>query len=271
MTRLESDDEVRQALLARKQRLGGKAAPASGQPAAAPVESDTQPERPVQRPPMALLCILDDGKHDGEWIRLRADRTVLGRTEGDVRIPHDLMMSARHAEIVRHKVQSGYRWHLTDLQSTNGTFVRIGSTILRHGNELLIGAGRYRFEAASAPATELHPAPVPPQGTLGWQGESLSALVPCLVELTPSGPGRRFPLSLPEYWIGRDANACAIARPEDPLTNPRHAWLYRDAKGQWHVENNKSLNGLWLRVEQIPLEGACQFRLGEQRFLLRVL
>ena len=81
----------------------------------------------------------------------------------------------------------------------------------------------------------------------------------------------RFALSLPEYWIGRDATSCAIARPDDVLVNARHARLYRDTKGQWHIENNKSLNGLWLRVvEPLPLAGACQFRVGEQRFLFRV-
>jgi FHA domain len=41
-----------------------------------------------------------------------------------------------------------FRWHLTDLQSTNGTFVRIGNALLRHQQELLIGSRRYRFDAA---------------------------------------------------------------------------------------------------------------------------
>ena len=46
--------------------------------------------------------------------------------------------------------------------------------------------------------------------------------------------------------------------------------IYRDGKGQWHVENNKSLNGVWLRItEAMPLGGVCQFRVGEQRFLFR--
>src|SRR5262245_61240417 len=148
-TRLESDEEIRQALLARARRAAGKQARAPEQPAAA--ESDARPERPSLRPPMALLCILDDGKAEGEWVRLRGDRCVIGRTEGDVRIPHDGQMSGRHAEISRQKGPKGYRWLLTDLQSSNGTFVRAGSTVLRSGNELLIGQGRYRFEAGGAP------------------------------------------------------------------------------------------------------------------------
>ncbi len=99
----------------------------------------------------------------------------------------------------------------------------------------------------------------------------IQAPVSSFVEITPAGPVNRFALTLPEYWIGRANPPCAIARPEDVLDNAQHARLYRDAKGQWHIENNKSLNGLWLRItDPMPLGAACQFRLGEQRFLFRV-
>src|SRR5439155_19569987 len=60
------------------------------------------PYRPTQRPPMALLCILDDGSDEGEIVRLRADKYTLGRIEGDITIPHDALISARHAELFRH-------------------------------------------------------------------------------------------------------------------------------------------------------------------------
>jgi pSer/pThr/pTyr-binding forkhead associated (FHA) protein len=272
-TRLESDEEIRQALQARRARLAARAQvtpPGAQAPAAGPAEVEAQAERPVLRPPLGMLCVLDDGKHDGEWVRLRADRTVIGRTEGDVRIPHDGLVSGRHAEIVRQCVQNGYRWFLVDLQSTNGTFVRVSSTFLRHHNEVLIGSGRYRFEAAGA-AAAVDPPGTPPQATQPWSGAPVRALVPSLVEITPTGPVNRFMLTLPEYWIGREAPACPIARPDDVLANARHARLYRDARGQWHIENNKSLNGVWLRVtEPMPLGSGCQFRLGEQRFIFRV-
>jgi pSer/pThr/pTyr-binding forkhead associated (FHA) protein len=267
-TRLESDEEIGQALQARRARLAGSEAPTRpGAPAAAEVEP--QPERPVERPPLALLCLLDDGKADGEWVRLRADRTVLGRTEGEVRIPHDGQISGRHAEIVRQRASGGYRWLLADLQSTNGTFVRIGSSVLRHENELWIGGSRYRFETGAAPEAVAE-ADAAQGTTRAWSTEPIRALVPSLVEVTPAGPAQRVPLTLPEYWIGRDGQRCAIARPDDVLLNARHARLYRDPKGQWHIENNKSLNGLWFRItEPMPLGSACRFRLGEQQFLFR--
>lgn len=219
-----------------------------------------------------MLCVLDDGSRYGEWLRLRADVTVIGRSEGDVRIPHDAAISARHAQIIRQRGPQGYRWVLADLQSTNGTFVRVGSTYLRHENEILVGGGCYRFEAGSASAPAANSPEAPPQSTRPWSGvvPPVRSLVPSLVEVSPAGPLNRIPLTLPEYWIGRDAEACAIARPDDILAGARHARLYRDAKGQWHVENNKSVNGLWLRiVEPVVLNVACQFRLGEQQFIFR--
>jgi pSer/pThr/pTyr-binding forkhead associated (FHA) protein len=185
-----------------------------------------------------------------------------------LRIPHDGAVSGQHAELVRQRLASGFRWFLVDLKSTNGTFVRIGSTPLRHEYELLIGTGRYRFEAAAAAVPS--PSGTPTQTTQAWSGAP-HALVPSLVEMGPAGPVRRLNLTLPEYWIGRDAKSCPIARPDDVFVNARHARLHRDAKGQWHIENNKSLNGLWLRImEPMPLGSACQFRMGEQRFIFRV-
>ncbi len=265
MTYLESDDEIRQAIQARQ---AGKAKP--GQAKAATADDGVRREQPQDRPPMAMLCILDDGKADGEWLRLRADRFLIGRTEGDLRIVHDSMMSSRHAEILRERAGGGYRWLLKDLNSTNGTYVRVGSTVLVDQAEFIIGRGRYRLELAAgglAPTTD-EPGLLA-GGTVAWSDESPRSPAPTLVEIAPGGSGQRIPLSQAEYWIGRDRNTCQIVRPEDLLVNARHARLYRDPKGLWRIENNKTLNGLWLRIEQIGLTASCQFRLGEQRFLFR--
>jgi pSer/pThr/pTyr-binding forkhead associated (FHA) protein len=91
-----------------------------------------------------------------------------------------------------------------------------------------------------------------------------------LLELTPQGEGRRWPLVAAENWIGRDP-ACAIALKDDILLNPRHARIHRDAKGRWLLENNKSHNGVWLRTEHVAIDGTCEFQLGEQRFVVRIL
>jgi hypothetical protein len=270
-TRLESDEDIRQALLARRAKKGPPGAPSKAPPAAR-AEIEPQAERPVLCPPTALLCLLDDGQSDGEWVRLHGDVTIVGRTEGIIRIPHDGLVSGRHAEICRQRGPNGYRWVLADLQSTNGTFVRIRNTVLHNENEVIIGSGRYRFEAGMSVAAAGAPPPVAPQTTQPWADAApVRSLVPSLVEMSPAGPLNRFTLTLPEYWIGRDSKTCPIARPDDVLVNARHARLYRDPKGQWHIENNDSLNGLWLRIcEPTVLAGACQFRMGEQQFIFRV-
>src|SRR4051794_4847782 len=61
VTRLETSDEVHRAL------RGDVPAPA--QPTSAKLR--TPVVRPAQRPPVALVCALDDGStSDGEWLRL---------------------------------------------------------------------------------------------------------------------------------------------------------------------------------------------------------
>jgi pSer/pThr/pTyr-binding forkhead associated (FHA) protein len=223
---------------------------------------------------MALLCIVDDGHEDGEWRRLRGDRVVIGRSEGDILVPHDAMISGRHAELSRQFDRGRYSWQLTDLQSTNGTYVRVGAARLKHNQELLLGGGRYRFDAAPQGVAALTGSAGAPaeQGasTRGWQAVSPAELFPSLVELTPQGEGQRFLLTKDDLRIGRDADSCDVVL-NDPLVSPRHARLRRDAKGRWQIENTKSVNGTWVRINQMALDAACLFQLGEQRFLFRVL
>ncbi len=257
-TRLESIDEIRKAIKARR-----APAPADGAQA-----DDTTPFRPVRRPPMALLCILDDGGEDGQWVRLWGDRYVIGRSEGDIVVPHDPVMSGRHAELARQLESGVHRWHLIDLASTNGTYVRVGSALLKSGQEMLLGGRRYRFDLE-----KLHDAPVSgtepgaARETSGWEPVSPADLFPSLVELTSRGEGQRFLLSQEVNWLGRDARLASLVLADDPLVSPQHARIYRDSKGRWHIENARSLNGTWLRIEHMILDGACQFQLGEQRFL----
>jgi pSer/pThr/pTyr-binding forkhead associated (FHA) protein len=221
-----------------------------------------------------MLCVLDDGREDGEWVRLRGDRVIIGRADGDVVIPHDTMISARHAELTRHHEQGRYRWHLTDLNSTNGTYVRVTTAILKHQQELLMGSRRYRFDAAPQGAALLAETGEPGTGTRtetrGWQAVAPADVVPSLVELTPHGEGQRHFLTKNDNWVGRNPATSAVVPANDPLISPQHARIYKDAKGRWLVENTKSVNGTWLRIERMALDAACQFQLGEQRFLLRV-
>ena len=262
-TRLESVEQIREVMKARR-------ALTKEEEGAAPFVF-----RPLRRPPLGLLCIMDDGRDDGEWVRLRRERTVIGRSDGDVVIPHDTVMSGRHAEITRELEQGRHRWHLTDLQSTNGTFVRVGAALLRHNQEMLIGGRIYRFDAApqgAALAEQVSAGDPGAQKTRGWQTVSPTDVLPSLVELTPERKeGQRHYLTRDDHWLGSRQDQCQILLANDPLVSPQHLRIHRDPRGRWHVEGSKSVNGTWLRIERMPLETSCQFQLGEQRFLFRIL
>lgn len=289
-TYLETDEDVLAALkasLARPAGAGPFPAPPTPVPGSAPQtpgkaaprepaqqqRSTVKLFRPTQRTPMAVLTVFDDGTTEGQDFRLRDGRFVIGRTEGELVIPQDGLMSSRHVEIARQTVGGQPRWVITDLQSTNGLFVRVLKTVLADRSEFLVGNGRYQFLHPAAGGgemtTDFTPAGTARNSTQAWGEGPAQALLPTLVELVGSAAADRLSLVKPEYWIGTDA-ACAICRPSDPFCEPRHCRVSRDDKGRWQIENNKSLNGLWFRLPQIVADGTVQFQLGEQRFRLRV-
>lgn len=246
-----------------------------GQQPAAPVpkpppKAGVRSYRPTQRPPVALLTVFDDGSSEGEVVRLRADRFVIGRSEGDLLLPHDQQISARHIEITRQRTGEQYRWVVTDLQSSNGLFLRVSRTVLADRAEFLAGAGRYRFEApgSNLPETDdVLPADEPLGFTQPFGIDAATLLQPALVELVGGKVLSRLPLAMAEYWIGSDP-ACGICHSGDPFIAPRHIRLYRDANGAWYAQNNKTANGLWLKVPQVTVTDSCSFQIGEQRFRL---
>ncbi|HZZ80394.1 MAG TPA: FHA domain-containing protein [Gemmataceae bacterium] len=258
-TRLESVEEIRKAV-----QVGRKPTEKESQ-----ADTDTLDFRPVHRAPMAMLCILDDGRNEGEWIRLRQDVTVIGRTEGDIKIPHDGSMSSRHLAITRTAEKGRYRWHLSDLDSTNGIFVRVSKAILRHGQEIMIGGGRFRFEAGGAVPAKVQDADVPE--TRAWQNVQPTDLLSSLVELAIQGTGQRHFLKTGDTWIGRDLSQCAVAQVNDLMASPRHARIFQDEKRVWYIENAGSRNGTWVRLKRMPVDNFAQFQVGEQRFLLKIL
>lgn len=243
-------------------------------PAAPPTTADLPPARPTvrwrptRRPPVAALTVCDDGHPDGQTIPIRAGRFVIGRTDGDLALPHDELVSTRHAEITRQQVGGLARWVVTDLNSTNGLFVRVARTALADRSELLVGGGHYRFDAADGePAADQAGRSRPGRG---WGADpAAGGRPPTLTELTPGGVGTRVALTRPEYWIGTDPG-CAVCRPGDPFCEPRQCRVYRRPRGGWYADHPKTLNGLWFRVPRIVAERTVQFQIGEQRFRLRV-
>ena len=74
---------------------------------------------------------------------LAGEEIVLGREEGDIVFRDDAFMSRRHAAVT----WNGRTAQVTDLGSSNGTFVRItGPTPLKHGDHVRMGDQLLRIE-----------------------------------------------------------------------------------------------------------------------------
>jgi pSer/pThr/pTyr-binding forkhead associated (FHA) protein len=273
-TLIETDEEVRQAISGLKGQGQAESPPTATSPVAQTANRGPSATlfRPTVRPPMAVLTVCDDGKLDGEVIRIRDQRFVIGRTEGDLKIPIDGRISSRHVEITLQTVGGLHRWVVTDLQSTHGTFVRVSRTVLADRAEFLVGNGRYRFDSpqSTADATVGQVTDPAVSGeTQGWDGSPSPLRPPAVTELIGYEIGNRMLLVKPEYWIGADPT-CSICRSDDPFCEPKHVRLFRAPNGSWYAEHNRTQNGLWLRMSQIVVDSVVRFQIGEQRFLLRV-
>jgi len=71
----------------------------------------------------------------------------IGREGGDLNFPTDLYMSASHCKVE----EAAGKLQLTDLNSRNGTFVRLhAERELSHGDYLFIGKKLLRVEITAA-------------------------------------------------------------------------------------------------------------------------
>lgn len=243
-------------------------------------DSDTLEYRPRLRPPIASLKVLADGSRtDGETYWIREGTVVIGRTEGQIVIAHDPNISSRHAEVVRRNLDGKYTWHITDLDSKSGVFVRVRSHQLKNNDVFMIGQRLFRLDLASGAATQHQAVPMQTINNLGdFDPATSEPRSPELVEVRARGNGRRFALQDGDNWIGRDpqqpslvtANQCGVVLTGDRTVSPRHANLFVDEDGEWTLEDAGSLNGVWVRVKNGKLDDQSEFQLGEQRFLLTI-
>jgi len=274
-TQLESVESIREALCRRT------LIEPEGQ---APRRSLTAPEvlrpnageplkfRPTIRQSMAIITVLYDGLDEGDRNVVQNESCVVGRSDADINIPHDPLLSSQHFKLYLPD-KSGTRWRICDLKSTNGTFARIADALLVDEMEFLVGNHRYRFlDVDNTVASKVEPAPVR-NTTQAWQlpgNDDLEARMPAVVNVTPTGTGERLPITGNEVYVGTDTRQCGIAVEDDQFVNSLHARIYRDEHGRWHLANNKSLNGTWVRINEIPIEKNAQIQAGEQRFSVTV-
>jgi pSer/pThr/pTyr-binding forkhead associated (FHA) protein len=226
-----------------------------------------EPFRPTVRPLTPRLILLDDGElGPGEIFRLREAVTAIGRTDGVIRLPHDPLVSARHAEIVREGTARAARWILRDLGSANGTFVRCGRALLRPDRLLMIGSRRFRFRLADDGGSSSvgHPSTM-----LVDMGSQESLAWPSLMETDRAANGREIVLKGNDVMIGRPGCGNTIEI-DDPQLAARHARVFRSATGAWTIEALPSLNGVWVQVVEVELASPCRFQVGEHRFVFTI-
>jgi pSer/pThr/pTyr-binding forkhead associated (FHA) protein len=97
---------------------------------------------PPREPWGRLVQIVPSGGYR-DVRHLIGDEVVLGREEGDIVFRDDAFLSRRHAAVT----WDGKRALITDLGSSNGTFVRITGPIgLRHGDHVRMGDQLLRIE-----------------------------------------------------------------------------------------------------------------------------
>jgi pSer/pThr/pTyr-binding forkhead associated (FHA) protein len=218
------------------------------------------------------ITICDDGSlEDGEVVHVRSDRIVIGRSKGDLLIPHDVAMSASHAEIARVDVGGKHAWVVRDLDSSNGTLVRCRAVTLRTGMTLLIGSKRYRFDVPTSSVSPSSDASPDHKTALVDDLTSVRAdSLPALIETTPTGDKtpRRHPFRSLRLAIGRPGFGNDIEL-DDLCVAKVHAIVTRDASDVWQVEAQPSLNGIWVKIDAVKLTDNCLFQCGEQRFRFR--
>ncbi len=228
MEEQQLDTDVRGTLI-----IGDSVAPQKSAPNQTPLY------RPTVRPPMAVVKLFHDGSAHYTPYPVFADRFRIGRIDGDLIVLHDSWMSGRHAEIQRRRVGDHFKWYLVDQKSTNGSFVRSDSTVLKNNDELFLGQERYRFSTQNGRAGLIH-------ATKGvgqqWWFRGRKEVI-----------GKKPPCGLPSFVT-------------DPYLDAEHATLVQQPDGAWAIQDNQSQNGVWYRVMEIQLTPNSAFQLGEQRF-----
>jgi pSer/pThr/pTyr-binding forkhead associated (FHA) protein len=219
--------------------------------------------RPTLRPPVPVLTVLDDGSMEqGEDVRLRRERLSIGRLSGDIELPNDSSVSASHAEIRRTPWKGGFQWHLHDLDSVNGTFVRCLRAVVHENAILILGSRRFRLRNPLRPRT----VPASAAETNQLDGRHIPETVwPVLAEASTKAGAVEVPLRSERLVIGR-AGGGADVELDDPLLANTHATLKRMRDGSWMITSETTRNGIWVSVSAVALTPYCVFRCGEQRF-----
>ena len=108
-----------------------------------PMAADAGKEHQRVEAGKPVIQIISEGGQVGETYSVGKGGALIGRVEGDATFPHDGYLSSRHARVV----DRGGRYFLVDLDSRNGTFIRIKEEVeLKPGDTFLVGKQLFKFD-----------------------------------------------------------------------------------------------------------------------------
>ncbi|MDG2013708.1 MAG: FHA domain-containing protein, partial [Pirellulaceae bacterium] len=182
-------------------------------------------------------------------------------------------ISKRHAQIRRLLRHGVYQWMLEDLDSCNGTFVRVRRCRLKQGRKFQIGSRIFSVSFtqhdSKSDSTDSH-------GRVASLGTSLFApALPgnekptriALVECTRERKPMILELPSQECHLGSDGRVCQLIIDDDPWLDGRHVRFFIDAQNRWVIEDMASVNGLWVGIHAFRLRDRTWIQMGEQRLL----
>lgn len=110
-------------------------------PPAEPLENGTHIMGSPPGGAWGRLALIVSREHDGSAFMLAGDAVVLGRERGDILFSEDGYVSGTHARV---SMRNGHHY-LADLNSSNGTFIRLrGTRAVPSGTLLLLGQQLFR-------------------------------------------------------------------------------------------------------------------------------
>lgn len=211
----------------------------------------------------ARLVIIKSDGFDGMSYRLGSDEQVVGRTEGDIRFPHDALLSPRHARFYYRDGVLHVRDEHPDPHRTNGVFRRLrGPTVIDAGQPILIGEQILVLR------------PPPPlradggaDGTAWFGSPPRPAQLRVVQLLAGGGTGMVACIAGSKVSIGREGNQ--VNFPDDPYISGRHLEVEPLDDGRYRITDRGSKNGTFVRVRgELRLEHGDFLFLGQQ--LLRI-
>ncbi len=192
---------------------------------------------PKGAPRARLVGIEADGSDGAVWPIDDAE-AFAGRTAGPVVLADDEYVSPRHCRFFF----QGSRFHVQDLESTNGVYRRVrGAAALQPGDQLRLGRQLLRIEPME---------PAPPlgvEGTRVWGSPDPGYRARLIQILEGGGQGEVFPLAAGDNLIGREQGN--VTFPGDRFVSGRHAVISVASEGV-RIRDLGSSNGTFVKLNQ---------------------